>query len=338
MKKRFFHPIYFSVVFAGMLILSSIALFTFQSFLPNFFQWHIAYADLTPLTNIGGPTFPNSNYFGWNDFIGWMDFHYTHSIIVSSQRLIGYASSSAGDISLDCATTRNNDICINRTAANTYYVANDGCGTLAGWGWNDTYGWISFKGTPGGDSSRYGVASTSIAYGVSINPATGDFSGWAWNDVAGWISFCGTPGGAGGTCANVLLANAYKVNTNWRTSSATGTLDSSIFDTGNASSQLNYVLWNGAITTSTASCGTGGATVQFQFAAADTTSSLTFIGPDGTINSFYDSTPAGSPSITISLNPQFHHGRYFKYRVLLQSDQAQSVSPRVDDVIVNWSP
>ena len=129
-----------------------------------------------------------TDHWAWNDVIGWMDFYNTNTVNVSSQNLTGYASSSAGDISLDCHTTRNGNMC---NGTNDYQVTNNGAGTLSGWGWNDQYGWISFD-----CHNNNGCGSSN--YEVLIDPLTGDFSNYAWNDVIGWISFCGNAGGTGG--------------------------------------------------------------------------------------------------------------------------------------------
>lgn len=285
-------------------------------------------------TNISS-TYPN--YFAWNDVIGWMDFYTPNTIQVQTHMVLGYASSSAGDISLDCATTRNGDICSNRTAGNTYYVINDGCGNLSGWGWNDNYGWISFHGKPGGSqpTDPQGIASTSIAYGVRIDSGTGDFSGWAWNDIAGWIDF---------NCSNIEQSicgspATFRVNTSWRASVTTGTLDSAIFDTSSTNAQYNSIMWNGNLLPGSSCSGITSPVVLFQFAASNNTSSLVFTGPGGVGDTagYYPASGAALPGTTYALG--YHHkGRYFKYRVFLQSDSGQSVSPRVDDVIVNWSP
>ncbi|MGC9611204.1 MAG: hypothetical protein ABSE68_03250, partial [Minisyncoccia bacterium] len=52
-----------------------------------------------------------SSSVAWDDAIGWWDFYNTLNVTVHGTRIEGYASSSAGDISLDCATTRNGHIC-----------------------------------------------------------------------------------------------------------------------------------------------------------------------------------------------------------------------------------
>ena len=52
-------------------------------------------------------------HWAWNDAIGWIDFYNSNNVGVSSTGLSGYASSSIGDISLDCATSRAGNVCNN---------------------------------------------------------------------------------------------------------------------------------------------------------------------------------------------------------------------------------
>lgn len=262
----------------------------------------------------------STNKWAWNDLIGWIDFYSTNTVNVSSQQLSGYASSSVGDISLDCATTRNGNIC----GQSNYKVLNDGMGNLSGWGWNDNYGWISFCGGAGTS-----ICPGSIVYQVKIDPNTGDFSNYAWNDVGGWISFCGQPGGGGG-CASTTYS--YKVNTSWRATSTSGYLDSSIYDTGvTGGAQINSIMWKGDLPTNTS--------VRFKIASSNSQSGpWNFVGPNGSTadNDFYGPVLPNSP---YQVNYILHaNHRYFRYRVILISDQAQQASPKIDDIIVNWSP
>ncbi len=260
-------------------------------------------------TNISSTT---TDHWAWNDNIGWIDFYNTQSVNVFSNRLEGYASSSAGDISLDCATTRIGNICLQ----SQYQVTNDGAGNLSNWAWNDQYGWISF------DCNNNSSCGTS-SYRVLINGTTGDFSSYAWNDVIGWISFNCTD--TSGLCAT----SQYKVNTSWTSTSTTGTVDSTTYDTGVAAGVgLNSVLWHGSQP--------AGTSVKFQFATSNSSSGpWTFVGNDGTVNTYYTTGPDLSKKLDYSSHNNF---RYFRYRALMLSNQSSTISPRVDDVIVNWSP
>ncbi len=262
-----------------------------------------------------------AEHYAWNDIIGWMDFYNTNTITVSSQQLTGYASSSAGDISLDCATTRRGNIC----GTSNYKVYNDGSGNLSGWGWNDQYGWISFC---GGQSSAN--CPGAVSYEVKIDPATGIFTdspvgrNYAWNDIIGWISFnCNNYSGCG--------TSDYKVVTSWFATSTYALLDSTTFDTGiSGGAAINSVYWNGTLPSPA-----NGAYVGFQFAVSSNSAGpWNYKGPDGTTNTWYTSNPAVSEPLDYVLH---NNARYFRYRVKLVSDQAQTASPRVTDINVNWS-
>ena len=271
-----------------------------------------------------------TTHWAWNDDIGWIDFfipYITGTVNVSSAQLTGYASSSAGPISLDCGTAPNGsggtqNIC----GTSNYKVSNDGSGNLSGWAWNDEVGWISFYwGNTSADptASKTALCQSYSSYcGVSIDGA-GVFHGWAWNDTVGWISF---------NCANTSCSSSsFDVVTTWTGASQgkTGTLDSQTFDTGVASgAQLNSIMWKGNEP--------AGTSVGFQIAASNSSSGpWNFIGPDGTSATTYIGI-SGSP---ISLgNYSLLNGRYFRYRVILTANTGQTATPQVTGVVVNWSP
>ncbi len=252
----------------------------------------------------------NTAHWAWNDLVGWIDFYNTNTITVGPVNLTGYASSSAGDVSLDCHTTRNGDIC----AQSNYQVTNDGSGNLSGWGWNDQYGWLSFD-----CNNNNGCAQSNYRAYIDGN---GNFQNYAWNDAAAWISFnCANNGSCG--------VSNYRILTSWAATSASGFVDSTAYDTGVAGgAQLNSVLWRGNLPAGTA--------VRFQFSTSNASSGpWTFIGPDGTGNTYYSTGPDASLRLDYTL---FNNRRYFKYRTMLVSDLAQRLTPRVDDVLINWSP
>ena len=248
--------------------------------------------------------------YAWNDVIGWIDFYQTGNVNATSTQLSGYATSSVGYIALDCATSPNGDIC----ATSNFRVSNDGSGNLTGWAWNDAIGWISF------DSA---TVTSSYTYQVTISPLTGYFSGWAWNDIVGWISFnCND-------INNCDTAPNHKVKTAWRAEMASGTLISSIFDTQATNGvAINTIIWQGNQPS--------GTSVKFQIASSNSTSTWSYLGPDGSDTTYYTPTDANMP-VQINL-AQHNNKRYFRYKIFLESDPDQTQSPRVDDVIINWSP
>jgi len=274
-------------------------------------------------TNISSST---NQHWAWNDDIGWIDFYTTNNIAVSSVQLSGYATSSAGYLALDCATSPAGNLC----GTSPYQIVNNGSGNLSGWAWNDRVGWISFF---WGDATASSTAtstytSTCNSYGlycgVYIDPS-GNFRGYAWNDIIGWISFnCTDPG--------VCATSQYEVATSWTAGSAIGYLDSTTLDTGVASgSELNSILWRGSLN------GLSPGNVAFQLAGSNSSSGpWTFIGPDGTTNTSYN----GSPAIPIPITNYMAYSiyRYFRYRMILTSNTAQTISPQVTDVSIDWSP
>jgi hypothetical protein len=265
-------------------------------------------------TNINSAAAQHS---AWNDEIGWIDFYTTGNVNVISSQLQGYASSSAGVIALDCATSPSASCAIN------YKVSNDGAGNLSGWAWNDEVGWISFYWGNASASSTATPTALCQSYngycGVTID-GTGVFHGWAWNDVVGWISF---------NCSNTSSCSSsnFDVATAWAATPKTGTLDSQTFDTGVTSgAQLNSITWDGNVPS--------GTSVSFRVAVSNSSSGpWNFIGP-------YTSSGITGGTIALGTYTPFVSliGRYFRYRVILSTNTGQTVSPQVTSVIVNWSP
>lgn len=288
-------------------------------------------------TNIIGTT---EYHFAWEDMTGWWNFYDTNTVEVTNTKLTGYASSSFGAVSLDCATSPNGNIC---TSGNDYYGVCNGpatnrgpegnCpdgnagGVLYGWEWNDEIGWISFN------CADIGACATSN-YKVQID-GSGVFSGYAWNDVVGWISFnCANYSGCG--------TSDYRVATNWDATSTVGYLESSIFDTEKTEgSLLNNIVWQGT-DPGAESC------VSFQIAASQSPSGpWSYIGPSGTGADYYGATCETAPNGGVGCAPDdaaicinkndFINYRYLRYKVRLQSTLIQE-SPLITDIILNWSP
>jgi len=280
-------------------------------------------------------------FYAWNDTTGYWDFYNTQSVIISGTKVAGYASSTGnfGDLSLDCFTTRNGNIC----SVSNYGVCNgksathnsdgtcsgaDATGKLSGFAWNDNIGWVSFCGglnLPGCPGN--------ISYGVEID-SNGFLTGYAWNDIVGWISFnCSN----NGSCGNVN----YAVNTNWRSTSTIGYLESNTIDTQSIST-LNSIIWQG-------DCGLSGTNLSFQIATSNSpTGPWNFKGPSGTSNDWFGlpcrvsilggtSNSCPPPDTPICVTPGAFQARYFRYKIMLQSNLLQNSSPRVDNIILNFS-
>ncbi len=120
---------------------------------------------------------------------------------------------------------------------------------------------------------------------------------------------------------------------------SSGDLYSSVFDTGvSGGAALNTVMWQGSQPT--------GTTVKFHVASSNcsngatnpptcNTGTWTYLGPDGSATTYY--VPAG-PNLPVMLNPAYHNNhRYVRYKAILLPDGGAASTPRVDDVILNWS-
>lgn len=252
------------------------------------------------------------NHWAWNDGIGWIDLYYSNNVVVSANDIEGFASSTVGSVSFNCNSTPGGDICSGPSG--NWKVSNDGNGNLTGWAWNDTIGWISF------DS---GTAGSPYAYQVIINPATGMFGGWAWNDAVGWISFNCVDSGS---CSS----SDYKVQTSWSSTPVIGYLYSSIFDTqvtGGAS--INSVMWKGQL---------NGGSVSFQIASSNNSGGpWDYLGPGGTSSS--SDVYSGNPDVVIPVSLTFHNNqRYVRYKAIIESDMAQTQTPVIENIIINWGP
>ena len=138
----------------------------------------------------------------------------------------------------------------------------------------------------------------------------------------GWLSF---------NCANYAGCGSsnYKVSTTWVATSTIATLDSSTYDTGSTGgAQLNSVMWHGTLPAGTAT--------RFQFAVSNSSGGpWSYMGTDGTSNTYYNTGPDVSLKLDYSF---FNNFRYFRYRISLISDQSQRYTPTVNQVLVNWSP
>ena len=286
-----------------------------------FFAMHII---VKAVTNID-----SSDKWAWSDVSGWWDLYAESTVEVQPTKMTGYASSTIGDISFDCATTRNGDIC----STSDYKVCNgdssgvtctaDADGDLSGCAWNDEIGWISFW--CGDYDCQGGNTCSSSNYRVTID-ANGNFNNYAWNDIDGWISFnCADPGVCG--------SSNYKVNTSWRAGKVTGDLTSSIFDT-QVKGILNSIIWQGAQPSGTC--------VKYQLAVSNSSSGpWTYYGPgQDTGAHFGNSCPGPNTSIKITGTDRswVNNQQYLRYKFFLESNNIQTLTPTVNNIILNWSP
>ncbi|HTR18575.1 MAG TPA: carboxypeptidase-like regulatory domain-containing protein [Candidatus Paceibacterota bacterium] len=108
------------------------------------------------------------------------------------------------------------------------------------------------------------------------------------------------------------LANSY---------ASSGSLTSSSFDTGTASTSYTTLFWNPTSQSASTS-------VQFQIATNNDDATWNFVGPDDTASTYYT-----TPGTTI--NPAQSNNRYFRYQMFL-STISTSTTPVVSNVTVNY--
>jgi hypothetical protein len=97
-----------------------------------------------------------------------------------------------------------------------------------------------------------------------------------------------------------------------------GTLYSSTFDTGSASNFYQFLYQPTSQPVAT------GDSVRFQIATGNSTSSWTYLGPDGTAGTYYNSTTTDISAVT-------NGTRYLRYKMLL-STASSSFTPSVSDI------
>ncbi|HDY73272.1 MAG TPA: hypothetical protein ENH86_01725 [Candidatus Jorgensenbacteria bacterium] len=267
-----------------------------------------------------------TDHWAWSDTAGWWDFYGTNTVEVGTSTLHGYASSSIGEMVLNCDSSPSGNICGTSNFAVTNVEAG---GSLSGCAWNDTTGWISFN------CADYDCQGGNICvesnYQVTID-ADGYFNNYAWNDIEGWISF---------NCANDSSCGTsdYKVRTSWRAGVLTSYLESSIIDTGKPGGvTLHSIIWQGSQESGS---------VDFQIATSSNSSGpWTYFGPGGSASAWYgnacpipgSANPAAGENTPICVNKELTAGsRYLRYKVRLQSNTAQNSTPVVKDIILNWS-
>ncbi len=209
-------------------------------------------------------------------------------------------------------------------------------GDVQCYAWNDYVGWINFCHLPGRvtveDTLLTGFAYNDdiqeIALDCATSPAgdiclnsnfrvfhnsiTGDLSGWAWSDVVGWISFnCLDP--------NVCAISDYRVNIDPITGEFTGWA---------WNEHIGWISFNCNNSGIGDTCAISDYRVQIIEAAT-----WNFVGNENSITSYYG--PINNDFST-PIIPSFHNNyRYVRYKIFLTKTTA---SPRIDDIIINWSP
>lgn len=120
------------------------------------------------------------------------------------------------------------------------------------------------------------------------------------------------------SAGNLTLKNVFG---NYSTS---GYLTSSTFDTG-STSNFKQVLWSSVVQP----VETGSGSVRIQIATNNDSATWNFVGPDGTISTYYDSTNQ-------NINASHNGDRYIRYRIYL-STLDQLFTPIISDISFTYS-
>ena len=261
---------------------------------------------LAPRAAHAAPNIDANDRWAWNDVVGWIDFGYAgnQNVEVADTELRGYASSSVGFISLNCASGPQGSNC-----SAPYSVTNTN-GALAGYAWNDAVGYISFN------CSNTGTCGT-ISYSVRL--VNGEFAGYAWNDAVGYISFnCSNTG----TCGTIN----YKVKTTWIAPPATGLLLSNIFDSGTAEAVFQTIFWRGTL---------NGGEAKFQIASSNNSAGpWNYVGSDVSEATYYGGGTIG-PDTQIPLGNHHSGRRYVRYKIFITA--IGGGSPQIDSISITYT-
>lgn len=234
-------------------------------------------------------------------------------------------SASAWAISSGQETSTINNIPYKRYFQ-VYNVNRDGSGNIAATGTNDPN---TQKITIFLDYGNNYVNSSSISFYLIRSANNKTLLQTDWSEGDGQTGPISNPGDKFDS-ADSNINYASTTGSIYMTTATTtpAELISSVLDTGvSGGAGFNSLLWQGALNT-------GGA-VKFQIAFSNSSSTVnTYYGPTST-SDYYQPNPNVSMAFptTGSASPQ--NNRYLRYKVQLSTT---GISPRIDDIIINWNP
>jgi len=204
-----------------------------------------------------------------------------------------------------------------------YNVTRDANGNIAETGTNDpnTQKVIIFV-----DYGNDYVNSSSVSFYLvrSLNNRT--FHQTDWSEGDGQSGPISSPGSLFDTASNIEISNVGQITI--ATTTSDGILTSSVLDTGVVGGAgFNSLLWQGSLNT--------GGSVKFQIAFSNSASGpWTYYGPTST-EDWYQPNPNVSIAFPLAGSASPQNNRYLRYKVQLSTT---GTSPRIDDIIINWSP
>jgi hypothetical protein len=146
-----------------------------------------------------------------------------------------------------------------------------------------------------------------------------------WSEGEGQTGPIPNPGNSFDSESNIDFTTEGQIT--MATTTSDGTLVSSVFDTGVVNGAgFNSLLWQGAFNT--------GGSVKFQIAFSSSASGpWNYYGPTSS-EDWYQLNPNVSTSFPTAGNASPQNKRYIRYKAQLSTTDT---SPRIDDIIINWS-
>ncbi len=174
---------------------------------------------------------------------------------------------------------------------------------------------------------EYGNNSTSISFYLMRFSNNQVFHQSDWSEGEGQEGPVPNPGSQFAYAENINFDTEGQITMATTTDNAV--LFSSILDTGiNGGAGFNSFLWLGSFNT--------GGIVKFQIAFSNSpVGPWVYYGPISEEEDWYEENPNISINFPITEPASPQNNRYIRYKVLLSTSD---ISPRIDDIIINWSP
>ncbi len=158
-----------------------------------------------------------------------------------------------------------------------------------------------------------------ISYPATVKPISSfDLTGYIYGMTANCSNiYAGTTGNN----QEFFVVSTLVTNCDYASS---GYIESSTLDTGSAHVAYNWIKWTGTAPVNTA--------VKFQIATSENEAGpWIYLGPDGTVNSFYTNGAGELINYNVNLNK-----RYIRYKLFLENNNSLQ-PPTLEEVIISYS-
>lgn len=158
-----------------------------------------------------------------------------------------------------------------------------------------------------------------ISYPATVKPISSfDLTGYIYGMTANCSNiYAGTTGNN----QEFFVVSTLVTNCDYASS---GYIESSTLDTGSAHVAYNWIKWTGTAPVNTA--------IKFQIATSENEAGpWVYLGPDGTVNSFYTNGAGELINYNVNLNK-----RYIRYKLFLENNNSLQ-PPTLEEVIISYS-